>query len=357
MKPVYFISRPKHSLLQLVLMELAQLPEQPSVPRMVYLMKSELALRHFLNRDSTVKLTRYDDRKVAYEVERQLMSACTPPEYETGELAHMDSLVCEFSKLRSCTQLHNYKKNLDKTSSLLILNSDKSYVDSLRTLVWKDEVSRPELYQCMGNSFNTWSMGVYHSGVMGSGQLKIARVPRSREEYDYDLGSSFEQVPLLSAINSTRNLNPVYMKYTDFLVEQFESMIVKTAVGSVSALYGCSNGDLLRLKNVGSIMSLIIHDCLRIVSNLEPSLDMTLLHKDRLVDVCITTIKQTERTSSILQRQVQKWTAVEIYNTAGYFSYMSRKHGVYSPQISLVSRMLEDKMSLAHLKNGQVSWD
>lgn len=356
MKPVYFISRPKHSLLQLVLMELAQLPEQPQIPRMVYLMKSELALRHFLNRDSTVKLTRYDDRKVAYEVERQLMSACTPPEYETGELAHMDSLVCEFSKLRSCTQLHNYKKNLDKTSSLLILNNDKSYVDSLRTLVWKDEVSRPDLYQCMG-SFNTWSMGVYHSGVMGTGQLKIARIPRSREEYDYDLSAGFEQVPLLSAINDTKNLNPIYMKYTDFLVEQFESMIVKTTVGSVSSLYGCSNGDLLKLKNVESIMSLIIHDCLRVISTLEPTLDMAMLHKDRLIDVCIKTIKQTERTSTILQRQIQKWNAAEIYNTTGYFSYMSRKNGVYCPQISLVSRILEDKISLAHLKNGEVSLD
>lgn len=360
-KTVYVLARARDALSHVVSMELAQLPEQPAVPRLVYLLKSDRALRGFLNHNSTLRVSDYGYNQPPLVRSIQLMSACNPPEYEDGQFAPVESLVCSFNKPRDVSALHKYKRNLSTGSSVLLLNSDRSYLDSMKKLLWQNDAVRPELYQCISD-FRTWSYGDFQSGVIGDGSLKIARIPRSAtdEEYDLDLSQTYKDVEFLSSIKQTQRLNPVFMKYRDFALHQYEQMIVKTAVGSLTAVHDCTNGELLKLKYTYEMLGYVIGDCLRIIRNSSNGTnlhadDNVALSKERLMDVCISLLRKTQGESSQLRRQVHVWNATEVMNTTGYFAYLARQTKVRAPHVNMMNKILEDRISLAHTRGGKVS--
>lgn len=363
MKPVYVLARARDSLSHVVTAELAQLPGQPAVPRIVYLMKSDAALRRFLNRNSTVRVSDHGLNQSPAVTSRQLMSAFNPPEYDNGDLASMESLVCSFNKPGDVRGLQKYIKNLGAKSSLLLLNTDKSYVDSMKRLVWNSydgEQTRPEIYQCI-SSFRTWSYTDFQSGVIGEGSLQIARVPRdsTQESYQYDLSQHFEESSVLKQIAQTRRLNPVFLKYADFVLAQYEQMIVKTAVGSLTALHDCTNGELLDLEYTYTMLGYVVDDCLRVVRkvegfNLSASRDKVALSKHRLLDLCLALLKTTRAESSILRQQVQLWNKNEVASTTGYFAYLARQERVAAPHINMLNKILEDRVKLAQHRGESV---
>jgi ketopantoate reductase len=231
----------------------------------------------------------------------------------------------------------------------------------MKKLLWKNQYQRPELYQCISD-FRTWSYRDFQSGVIGEGSLKIAKIPRdsNQECYQYDLSRHYEEVELLKSLSQTERLNPVFLKYSDFIIAQYEQMVVKTAVGSLTALHDCTNGELLKMEHTYQILSYVIDDCLRIISKHEPTLwntssTSTALSKGRLVELCISFLRTTQGESSMLRKQVNVWNASDVMNTTGYFAYIARQEKVFAPHINMMNKILEDRISLAHSRGNRVS--
>ncbi|CDR44758.1 CYFA0S15e02498g1_1 [Cyberlindnera fabianii] len=365
MKPVYVLGRTRGALSHLVTQELASLPEQPSVPRIVYLLRSDRELRSFLNHDSTLTIRDYSLSRAVDVSQVQLMSACAPPQYDSGELAHIESMMCSFKKPRDVTELQRYKGCFTKESSLLLLDGDKSFSDSLRKLVWRDKFTRPQLYQCLSD-IRTWSSTNFESGVVGDGSLRVAKIPRDLKDldsYEYDLGANLSQEgELIDMLSRTRRLNTTFMKYTDFVHVQYEHMIVKTAIGAYTALFDCTNGELLKMKHTPTLLKNLINECLKVIATADPAAfrapnSRVVLDSDRILDVAVTMMKMMNKESTLLRRQVALWNNTELTNTTGYFTYHARQHKVHCLHLNMIHKILEAKTSLASLRYQKVSYD
>lgn len=341
-------------LASLITHRIASLPDQPKIPQVVSLLPSEQSLRLFLNNNSTLKLKEYNSNRLYNVSDVQLMSACRPPIYGDGSLAIINELILGINHHDDIKQILEYRKCLTPDSNVLLLNPNKSVLLKLIDKVWNDPNERPNIYQCL-NDFIIWKDDKFSINLFNNGNLKISKFPRflkDLDSYNYDLSKNLStESDLLKLINISTKLNPVFLNYKDFALQQAEYMIIKTCIGSLSALFNCSNGDLLKIDQLSTLLSKHIDECINIILKSDPLLNKinytrVVLNKERILDVIITLLKKNKKDSSILRKNVNLYSNKELASTTGYFANLAIRNHIPGNHNVLMNQLIHARTSL-----------
>ncbi|KAH3676262.1 hypothetical protein WICMUC_002139 [Wickerhamomyces mucosus] len=354
---VYTIGR--SPLIEHITHEISKHPKQPKVPEIVSLLPNEKKFTEFRNLNSTSTQTIYSNKSASHTSSIQLMSSFQPPIYGNGEYVHIKNLIFHYDK-SSFNHLKTCIKCLDKTSNILLLNSDKSVLDHLLRTTFNNQFERPNIFQCL-HDFRLWSNKDFHTNAYGFGGLRLARVPRdltNKESYDYDLQNNLDRIDLMKLISEVPSLNSIFLKYNDFALLQYEHLIVKSSISVFSSLFDVTNGELLQM-HISEPLKKYIKECVKIISSTDPiimgnSFTNTMFDIDRLLDVIFTILKKTERDSSTMRIQFKSFYGDEINNTCGYFTNLSQRNNVKQNLYnSLYTQLLNARLSLKNYRSSK----
>lgn len=339
-------------LLNHITQELARHPAQPAVPELVKLLANETEFTQFRNANSTLQENILNAKRQKSTRSIQLMSAFQPPVYGNGDVVHVKNLVIDY-EYRKMGGMLRYKKCLDKSSNIVVLNGDKAAMDHLVANVFNDvqENERPNLYQCL-TDFRVWKgEEKFKNNFIGFGSMRIGRIPRSYENHDLEL--DVQNVDILKVISECTGLNAKFLNYQHFNNLQYEHLIIKSSISTFSALFDCSNGELLKM-NITAPLRKYVNECVKIILASDPSLDPNLnsltagiLDVDRLLSVIYEVLRSTEKQSSMMRKQFQAFNDVDLFNNTGYFCKLARTHHLkFSLYNSLYNQLLSARIDL-----------
>lgn len=333
---------------------LSTLPRHQHNPQIVALLRSEKELRQFLNNNSTVSLKQYVSHGNFHQSSTQLLSACRPPEVSNGTPAVVDDLILSMNHQFDINELQKYKKCLTSESNILLLNGDRNSTQWIFDKVWKNPLDRPNMYQVISD-FRVWSESPFETSILGDGSLKISKIPSYIDDFsacNYDLGRNLQnECNIVKFINESRLLNPTFVNYGDFALLQAEHMIIKTVIGSLTALFDCKNGELLHMRKISNLVSTHVDECIAIIQKADPLLSQipyspATLNRDRIRDVIFTFLKQTDKESTQMRREFNHWSKIEIQQTVGYFAGLAIEKKVRGTHNITLNRLLHAKLAL-----------
>ncbi|KAH3687754.1 hypothetical protein WICPIJ_001261 [Wickerhamomyces pijperi] len=331
--------------------ELARHPAQPAIPEIVKLLSNETEFTQFRNSNSTLTHNIYNAMGNKSTRSVQLMSAFQPPVYGNGDLVHIKNLVidCEHTRLKD---LKKYKKCLDNSSNVVLLDGDRAAMRHLISTVFKDdsEHERPNLYQCL-TDFRVWKEKErFSSNVFGFGSLKIGRVPRSYEDPEQEL--KVQDVDLLKLISQSTRLNPTFLSYHEFKHLQYEHLIVKSTISTFTTLFDCTNGELLNMR-IHVPLSKYVNECVKIILASDPKLNAEtsaltagVFNVERLLSVVYQVLRTTEHQSSVMRKQFQAYNNSGLFYNSAYFCRLARENHIkYCLYNTLYNQLLSAKIS------------
>ncbi|CCH41619.1 Glycerol-3-phosphate dehydrogenase [NAD(P)+] [Wickerhamomyces ciferrii] len=332
---------------------LAKYPEQPKIPDIVLLLKSDEQLSRFVSNDSKVSVTDYTNLRASTKF-TQLMAAYQPPRFANGDHAPIENLTISSSSFQLKTELKKFQKSINQNSNILLLNPSMSATQTINQL-YGNSPKKPNIYQCL-STHSLWGAGEFGVNNIGRGNLTITKVPKNSNapiSEQNNLIDMKNEPPFIQLLSKLREVDPVFVSYFNFQLLQMESLVIKACIEPLTDVFDCYNGDLLKMDKISEISGDLIDESCQILKIAHPELvDSPLgsiaLNSERLLDVVFNNLnlnKEGGREIAKLQKRSKKQ---EIFETNGYLSSLAKKHKIKAPLNTTYSDILRAKYSLAN---------
>lgn len=248
---------------------------------------------------------------------------------------------------------------LNKKTNVLFLQNGMGMYEQLCKQVWKDAVERPNLI------FSTSTHGVkstdtdwtyIHAGV---GDLKLALYPRNDGSSDV---RTIEN-PLVKLLE-TVDLGLVPVEYGEFVILQFEKLIMNSCMNAISAVFQCQNGELLELEAIDDFLNGIISEAILVYkTHLEKSgivptisqkeLDDRYFNVKAQIDFNRFIIKRNSEAKTSMAQDVANLRDTEVDNINGYIVGLADKYGIPAPVNKLFVGLVKSRLSLNRYRHSK----
>jgi 2-dehydropantoate 2-reductase len=246
-------------------------------------------------------------------LERKIPGVCIGPKESSSD--YIEDLIVTTKAQQALSAIKPVLRNLDRNSNVLLLQNGVGVLENLVEKYWSRESIRPNLMiGATSHAVRTFS-GPWRFNHVGSGYLKLAQVPRDMDQklrlantvhfektdseacvradqvaenldlsatavlpnykmsplptdseasvkadYATDIKIFPEPLPALfkALLRTGPILNAEVLPYPEFLLAQYEKLIVNACINPVAALLQCTNGALLHTDHVESIFKLCL---------------------------------------------------------------------------------------------------
>ena len=240
---------------------------------------------------------------------------------------------------------------LTSDSSILFLQNGMGMLDELNEQVFPDETKRPQYLVGVitHGVYSTRPFSVVHAG---HGTTSISILPR--RAFSSYLSSSSTAFYLLRTMARTPVLAAVGFSPTDLLQIQLEKLATNAVVNPLTAIFDCTNGELLHQPSVSRLMRLLLAEVSLVIRSLPelqgvPNVRMR-FHPGRLEGVVLGIIKATANNSSSMLQDVRRGRAVEIDYINGYVVRRAKEMGFQCVVNYMIMHLVKAKIRIERTK-------
>ncbi|TID29614.1 hypothetical protein CANINC_001733 [Pichia inconspicua] len=264
-------------------------------------------------------------------------------------------LVCvkTFDTVASLTPLLN--KINEKTRILLIQNG-MGVVDELYEKVWKDEKSRPIIYQGVishGVWQNAENNNTYNYNHAGYGDSKICRIPKvlSQSEYAVEEEHQLKSDPVILALVAS-DLRVSTYTYSDLLVYQIQKLLVNSCMNSTTSIINCINYKLENLPGMLKLFTSIVSEGLDILYKAYPNIQESPLAKELLtVEKHVAFVqhvgfKINGKNSTSMRQDVLNCRDTEIDYINGHIVKKAAELGLFAPVANTICNLVSIRLDV-----------
>ncbi|CCC68384.1 hypothetical protein NCAS_0B03000 [Naumovozyma castellii] len=354
----------------LIASEIAKLPTQPKVPKIVLLLQDQKQLQRFLDGDSKISIHHKGEIPSS---ELQFMASCNPPIYSTGEVATIDNLLVAEHRAKSLTSsLTKYKKSISPTTNVMLVNPPFGSIEYLYEKVWKQPSIRPNLFIGMTKVRNPTHIAKasneFHVNVRKNGlSMFLSPIPRDLRNYnpllvnEQDMMKENEFIRLLKETESHSRRNTlestplefVLLPFGELLLFRLERLIVDSCIESLSLLYDCQySGELLMLVKATELLRRLIKEQVKILKIAYPSLSVITnssiaLDQDRLYNLIIDSLKKSSNQSKASRLKKPVPIQSNIDELCGYFVRLAYSNNIDCKWNEMLKWLVKGKLLLA----------
>ena len=254
---------------------------------------------------------------------------------------------------------------LGPESTIVFLHNGMGVLEEVNEKVFPDIATRPQYI------FGIVSHGVHSDSKFrvvhaGSGMISLSVVPESRFEQKHLETDIMTMVPssryLLRTLTRTPSLCALGLNPTDFLQSQFEKLAINAVINPLTAIFGCTNGELKYNFAMRRVMRLLLGEISFVLRSLPelnrlPNVQVRFSSEKLEYRVIEAATSTAENKSSMLQ-DVTKGLRTEIDYINGYVIRRGEQQGIRCIVNYTILQMLKGKQQvLSKTVRGIVPWE
>lgn len=264
----------------------------------------------------------------------------------------IDNLIVSTKAFQTVAALNPYVQRLTPESTVLFIHNGMGLIDQCVDKFWPLPSQRPNIYKAIvtHGAYKTSPSVINHVGL---GSMVISRL--SSEQHGSDnvpefLGKILE-IPALNAHLVNRN---------QFVLKEIEKLAANACINPLTAIFDCSNGELLYGSKIVQMMRRIVWELIACVraehSAVLKQIPLAHTHLDpqRMLDSVFSILKATSQNSSSMREDVRNLNNTEVDYINGYISRIGGKHSIPTPVNNMIVSMIKTKLSIERSIDNQI---
>ena len=271
----------------------------------------------------------------------------------TPEIIH--NLILSLKAGDSVSALKCIAHRLTAESCIVFLQNGMGIVDEINERVFPDSTTRPQYM------LGVISHGVYHTGRFslvhaGLGTTALTILPRDIHQVKPEFEPS--ALYLLRTMTRTPVLAAVGFGPTDLLQLQIEKLAINAIINPLTALLGCSNGDLLYRPSISRVIRLLLAEISLVIKSLPelqgvPNVN-TRFDIRRLEALVIRAAGATAANTSSTLQDIRRGRKTEIKYITGYLIRRGEELGIQCVLNYMLFHMIKTKERMEGEKHGNL---
>lgn len=248
--------------------------------------------------------------------------------------------------------LSNIASNITAKTNILFLQNGMGLYETLCETLWQNSAERPNMI------FSTSTHGVrsipditFGFNHNGPGDLKVSLAPRK------DSPANLTADNALVALLLESTLNTIPLPYDEFIIAQFEKLMINCTMNALTGLYNCVNGELLDLQSLDYLLHHIVSESINAfkayladsnipISIPQDTLDNHYFNTDAFCEYVRFIIHRNAKSTTSMVQDIAALRDTEIDNINGYIVHLAKQHGTSAPHNSMIVELIKSKLSL-----------
>lgn len=296
---------------------------------------------------------------------------------------HIDNLVVGTKipqTIPALQQLHgNNGTTLDERSTILFLQNGMGLHDLVCEKVWPDVSKRPRMvFSASTHGVRKGEEGKEGNGWVfehnGWGDLKVSEVPRGvprgvtgKDNIEKTVDTE-DNTLIRLLMDSGPALNAIPLAYPEFLIAQFEKLVINCCMNSISGLFNARNGEMFDLQGLDYLLLNIVSEAVEAFKihfsetqtqtqtqqslgrqedgQLLNRLNEYYFHPQALVANLKSIIKRNQMATTSMVQDIAALRDTEIDSINGYIVDLAHRYGTKAPHNTMMVQLVKSKLSL-----------
>ena len=338
---------------KLVAHSLAGIPNRPPI---TFLLHYQGIVNQWYKGGKSIEIIQHgtSERSSGFDVE--LISSHGPgePSYlQTRSTIH--SLVVSVKAPATVEALSTIAHRLGRESTLLFVNDGMGILDELNQKLFTDPETRPR-YMVGVSTHGLRTLSAFSSELYGIGTIGLGLLPQR------GFGASEQASPILSpsaryvlrTMTRTTSLAAIGLTAIDLYQLQFEKLVSKAVVDTLTVVFDCRNGGLLDNFGVTRVMRLLISEISLVIRSLPelqgiPNLDLR-FSPSKLEYQIVSLAKTTAFRESSMLQEVKHGRMTDIDYSTGYIVRRGKDLGITCIMNYMLMQMVKGKQNMESRK-------
>lgn len=331
----------------LIATSLASIPVSP--PAVTLVLRNLSRVHNYESHNSTLVLTRPTtvlECSIPAVAQLPLTRPGGPPDA-------IQNLIVTTKAGATISAVGSVMPSISRNTNILLLQNGAGGYEALCKTYWPDASTRPNILVGV-TTHGVKPDGDWRFRHAGIGDIKISAVPDRVREHG-DLTGAEE---LVQCLQHADQLNVQVVDYApDFLIKQYEKLVVNAVLNPLTAIYECFNGELAALSSISIFTRYITSEASRVLlehvrrkfPDVYEKYTTELgfgLSVDRLSSSVSAVMLKTAQNKSSMFQDTSMLRETEIDFINGYIVDLGKEYNIPTPYNRMMVEMVRSRLSL-----------